>query len=71
MKLPKRMLKSIGMTSREFKTEKRKRLRAIFGALNKYRIGCAFCPGYERDFKIVCGGLEAMMISHSIRNWGR
>lgn len=67
---PKYLLDMLGITKREWKQRKRKELKAVMKAINKYQIGCAFCPGYE-EFVDIKDMLEKLIDLHSYKRWGR
>ncbi|MCK5128148.1 MAG: hypothetical protein KAR42_17970 [candidate division Zixibacteria bacterium] len=57
-------------TTREFKSHKRKELREIKKALDKYHQGCAYCPGYENEIKELGKILKKLEELQSIKEWG-
>ncbi len=59
-----------GLTIRQWKSLKRKQLRAIQKATREYRLGCAYCPFYSIDINALEGVVASMIESHSVNNWG-
>lgn len=59
-----------GLTSRQWKAHKRQELKYVFQALDNYRLGCAYCPGYEEVSHIQCR-LERIKAAQSVKSWGR
>ena len=70
--IPPDVLKNMKLkTTREFKSRKRKELREIKQALNKYHQGCAYCPGYENEIKELGKILKRLEELQSIKEWGQ
>ena len=61
----------VGLTTRQWKSLKRKQLRAIQKVVREYRLGCAYCPEYPARVHSMVESLEVMIESHSVKNWGR
>jgi len=69
--IPPYVLKNMGLkTTREFKSRKRKELREIKRALDKYYQGCAYCPGYENEITQIRNLLKKLEELQSIKQWG-
>lgn len=60
-----------GMTTRQWKSLKRKQLREVKRAFDEYRLGCIFCPGFHLHIAPMKEHIEGLINSHSVRNWGR
>lgn len=67
---PEWLLKQNRITQRQWKSRKRRDLRALEKALENYRLGCAYTPGHA-----AIDGLDAvikiMRQTHSVKAWGR
>jgi hypothetical protein len=62
--------KQQGMTVRQFKQKKRRDLRAVIAALEEFRFGCMWIPGYEDAHEILYR-IEILRKKLSIKEWGR
>lgn len=60
------------LSTRQWKAMKRRELQNAMAAFNKFRLGCAYCPGYDDG---VVGSIDTSFIrlkhSLSVKNWGR
>jgi hypothetical protein len=56
---------------RKFKEQKRKELRAVIKAYEKFRLGCAYVPGFHSNAKNLAESLEGWKDSMNLKNWGR
>ena len=77
MKIPKHVLKNLKIeTYQEFKQMKRKQLKEIKIAIDKYNLGCAFCPDCgdfkdaDRGIGLLRNTLNDMIEKHKYKNWG-
>lgn len=58
-----------GLTSRQWKTQKRRELKLVFQALADYRLGCAYCPEYARVI-LIQQQLNLLKAAQSVKSWG-
>ncbi len=70
-KAPKWVLKQEGITQKQWKSRKRQELKILLKALRKYRMGCAYCPGYSGEIGIIQSNLEELKKLQSVEKWGR
>ncbi len=72
VKVPKQLLKNMGLTTtRQYKARKRKELKAVEKAMEKFRSGSVCCPGYGGDYIAINDGLRRLTEKLSAKNWGR
>lgn len=69
-KIPKWLLQKTGLTTRQWKSRKRRELREVNAALGKYRLGCAYTPE-QALVHTLQSVLEKLNLSLSVKNWGR
>jgi len=70
MTAPPWFLRQENSTNRQWKSLKRKELKEIRRAVNMYRPGSAYCPGYE-DFIKLEKILSKLIDMHGVYKWGR
>lgn len=58
-------------SNRKWKIKKRRELKDAISAAEKYRIGCMYCPGYQKDIEVFFWALKRMRLSHSQKEWGK
>lgn len=68
---PRWLLQREGITQRQWKSRKRRELKAIIKAFENYRMGCAYCPGTDGEVGELQHLLERLKDSHSVKKWGR
>lgn len=70
MKAPKWLLQEEGLTQRQWKMLKRREIKHVIKALDRYRLGCAYTPGYE-EVHTIDEALTRIVNAQSVKNWGR
>lgn len=71
-KIPKWLLQRDGITTRQWKAEKRRELKAVLDAWETYSSGSAYCPGYNHEEHAdVVQALIKLRDALSVKNWGR
>lgn len=68
--MPRHILRMYG-TSRAFKAQKRRDLRALFKAFGDFRRGCAFVPGSHEPVREIEKALVRLYNGARVANWGR
>lgn len=64
------LLKREGITQRQWRARKRRDLIALERAIEKYRMGCAYTPGYSA-IESLSIHIKIMRQTHSVKAWGR
>ena len=67
--IPKWLRDKLGLTSRQWKAQKRQELKNIISAVSIYENGCAYAPNYDevRELRKI---LKEMKKAHSVKEWG-
>ena len=69
--IPKDVLNNLHVAnSREFKSLKRKQIRALIKAFEEYQLGCYYCPEYK-SFDKARQHVEKIKQAQSVKTWGR
>lgn len=68
---PKFLRERYGITTRQWKSRKRKELREIQKALSAYRIGSAYCPSANNAVVEIKTALDQLAYALSVKQWGR
>lgn len=58
-------------TMRQWKSKKRKELRAVLKAVEEFRLGCAYTPCYPDPAHTLDTLLKEMERKLSVKYWGR
>ena len=73
IKCPKDLLQRLGFsTQREWKIHRRKKLKELEAAMDDFRLGCAYAPGYvDGTIRKLDAALDSLKKSHTVKEWGR
>ena len=67
--IPKWLREKLGVTGRQWKSQKRQQLKDIIKAVSVYENGCAYAPNYDETRKLR-KILKDMKKAHSVKEWG-
>ena len=59
------------LTSREWKSRKRKEIREVIKAFEIYRLGCYYTPDGEGEVGQIDEALKSIKQKLSVKNWGK
>ncbi len=70
-KLPSYITRQFGGTSRSFKKIKRREIKELQRALDKFRLACAWVPYGPGRVGAIKANIDALKEEMSVRSWGR